>query len=732
MKKRIISLILVVVMLLLTLCSCSFNYEKKNLTKYASFNATEFEKALLSLVIENGEFGTDEDARWIQVADTIFSALATDKGTDDKIFEGVATKYDVIYYGYYVTATIKDKEHTLFNDAMNPSKPTSVQLGLADTEGLAKLVEELLSGKDIKDYIYEATVDGTAKEGAKVYLSYTKTYSVADVDSEGNPVLDSDGNPKLKEVKVTVNYGTATLPTLPAPEENEGTQTAAEGDTTEGGTEGDKTPEVPETKKSFLEMLVGQKVGTVKDYKVTENIDGEDVEVSYTGIKLHWFVEKEGAEIGTVKDKTYTATKTVTDVEGNSVDLKDAELTYHIYPMFYVDVTDEDKLEADVILKKLLGTDTDADGSVEDSEKGSLEIFTSEEYKLGDATLKVLVEKLIIAYNELAKAESELKKAEDKAAKEESEKTEESTPKAQDAEDTTEGEDTTEEKKDAVTLAKEKVAEKQKKVDELVVSVKAATNGEKTVGEVLVDEYKEAVYDNLEAGYKSEIKENLAKAVFELAEKYITYTGKLPRSAVKEAYERIENVHKYNFYQGNYKPTGSTTTGSTSTQKNYSVYKGNYDAYLRVALELPTTATKDECKAKMTEQAEKAVRELILVYTLADYFGDEVALTKEQKQSVKNNIYVIYMGIEESDLLHAMQLDNVMNHILEEKEEDDYVEDTEFGKNKVQYVRLSYTFKTEEEKDEETSTEGGTTEGGENEGTTEGGENEGTTEGGNN
>ena len=153
------------------------------------------------------------------------------------------------------------------------------------------------------------------------------------------------------------------------------------------------------------------------------------------------------------------------------------------------------------------------------------------------------------------------------------------------------------------------------------------------------------------------------------------------------------------------------------------MYKGNYDAYLRVALELPTTATKDECKAKMTEQAEKAVRELILVYTLADHFGDEVALTKEQKQSVKNNIYVIYMGIEESDLLHAMQLDNVMNHILEEKEEDDYVEDTEFGKNKVQYVRLSYTFKVEEEKDEETSTEGGTTEGGENEGTTEGGNN---------
>ena len=43
----------------------------------------------------------------------------------------------------------------------------------------------------------------------------------------------------------------------------------------------------------------------------------------------------------------------------------------------------------------------------------------------------------------------------------------------------------------------------------------------------------------------------------------------------------------------------------------------------------------DACKEKMTKQAEDAVKELILVYTLADVYGDAVELTKEQKKLLK-------------------------------------------------------------------------------------------------
>ena len=133
----------------------------------------------------------------------------------------------------------------------------------------------------------------------------------------------------------------------------------------------------------------------------------------------------------------------------------------------------------------------------------------------------------------------------------------------------------------------------------------------------------------------------------------------------------------------------------------------------------------DACKEKMTEQAEEAVKELIIVYTLAEYYGDSVALTKEQKKSVKNNIYVVYLGVAEEDVLHAMQWDNVVNHILEqepaeEEEENDYDYTVDPEKdNSVKFVRIQYTFTPEEAEDD-------TTEGGES---TEGGDN--TTEGGN-
>ncbi len=699
MKKRIISLIIVLAMTLLTLCSCSFNYAKKDMSKYTSFNSTEFEKALLALVIADGDFGTDEDVRNTKVLDTIFGALASDAGTDNKITDGTAGKYDVLYYGYYVTVTkdVTEKDadgketttkvtYTVMTDCMNPAKPGSVQYGLLSNEGVAKLVEELVGTNNIKDYVYGATAEGTTELSDTIYVSYTKTYSVPVVDSEGNPELDAEGAPKYESKKVTVNYGVVTLPdTVPglSTDENAGTDSQADGDT-----DTDSTTK-PEIVKTFLENLVGQKVGKVSDYKVKETIDGEEREVTYSGINIHWIVESEGKEIGTVEDTTYTTTKSVNDVNGKSVELKDAVLTYHIFPMYIVDVADE--LSAEVVLKKLLGTDTDKDGSVESSEKGSLEIFTSETYKNGDKTLKTLVEELTTAYNELAKAEKALVTAEE-AAKKEAEK-QESTAKP--AEETTEGE--TEKEPTAVEKAQADVEAKQAKVDELVLKVLGATDGTYAVEVVLVTKYTEAVYENLENSYVSTIKTNVAKEVFELAEKYVTI-NELPKRAVKNAYDHIENVHKYNFYQGNYK-SSSSTSSSSSTVTNYVFYNGDYEAYLKVALGLASSASVDDCEAKMTAQAEDAVKELLIIYTLADYYGDEVELTKEQKKSVKNNIYVVYLGVSEEDLLHSMQWDNIMNYILE-------VEENEEGNNVV-FKRLTYTI--DEDAEDEGTTDEGTT-----------------------
>ena len=730
MKKRIISLVLVVVMLLSFLCSCTYNYANKDLTKYASFNASEFEKALLALVIDDGDFGINEDTRKIKVLDTIFAALASDAGTDNKLYDVATGKYDVLYYGYYITVSIETEkevdgekvketnEYTVFTDAMNPAKPGSLQFGLLDTEGLAKLIEELVGDKNIGDYVFKATTDGKTEGGDKINLSYTKTWSVPKLDADGNPELDAEGKPLYESKTETVNYGVVTLPVVEVEEdktEGDDDQTATVDETTDGGETGEgenNTTETETTKLPFLQYLIGQKVGKVGDGKyegVKEIIDGVEYEVSYSSVNINWIIEDEGTEIGTVEDKTYTSSKKVKDVNGVEVELKDQTLVYHIFPMYVVDVVDE--LTPEVVLKKILGTDTDKDGTVEDSEKGSLELFTSEEYKNGEETLKALIEKLVTAYNDLAKAEKALVTAEAKAkteaeknesseAKPASEENNEST-EGENNESTTEGEnnestegentETAPEKTD-LEKAQDEVAAKQTAVDELVAKIVAASNGEKTVADVIVEEYTDAVYDNLEASYISTIKTNISKEIFKLAEKYITYGDKLPKAAVKQAYERIENVHKYNFYQGNY------TNADKTTVSNYVKYEGNYENYLKVTLGLKTTDSMDACKEKMTKQAEDAVKELILVYTLADVYGDAVELTKEQKKSVKNNIYVIYLGVAEEDVLHAMQWDNIINHILEEGEE---VE----GDNKVKFVRVEYTFTPEETEEEDSASD---------------------------
>ena len=690
MKKRIISLILVAVMTLLALCSCSFNYEKRDLSKYTTFNSTEFEKALLELVIADADFGVDETTRKTKVRDTIFAALANDYGTDNKVLTGAAGQYDVVYYGFYVTATkdVTEKDadgkdvttkvtYTLMNDSMNPAKPGSVQIGLLANEGLAKLIETLVAGKDIGDFVYSASAEGTTASGDTVYLSYTRTYSVPKLDADGNPELDAEQKPLYESKTETVNYGIVTLPEVAVSEP----ETQADESTD------DNTETKPEVVLPFLDSLVGKKVGKVSDYKVKETIDGEEYEVSYTGINIHWIVENEGKEIGTVEDKTYTATKKVKDVNGVEVDLKDLTLTYHVFPMYIVDLPTE--LNAEIVLKKLLGTDTDKDGTVEDSEKGTLEIFASETYKNGEDTVKALIEKLTTAYNELAKANKTYTTEKDKADKDTT-----TTTKA--ADESTEDKESTEEKEPtALEKAEAALEEKQKAVDELVDKLLHATDGTLTFDIVLPIEYSDAVYENLENSYISAIKTNIAKEVFKLAEKYVTFGDKLPKSAVKDAYERIENVHKYNFYQGNYKSSSSTTgsTSTTPTVTNYEFYDGNYEAYLKIALGLKSTDNMDMAEKTMMKQAEDAVKELLVIYTLADYYGDDVALTKEQKKSVKNNIYVVYLGVSEDDLLHSMQWDNVVNHILELGEE---VE----GDNTVYFKNIKYTFEVEDEESE--------------------------------
>jgi hypothetical protein len=79
MMKRIISLLLVIVMSVGVLSSCAFNYAKEDMASYAEFDVNTFKAGLvdgIKLVIDDGDFGLDENERKNKVQNTILSALA--------------------------------------------------------------------------------------------------------------------------------------------------------------------------------------------------------------------------------------------------------------------------------------------------------------------------------------------------------------------------------------------------------------------------------------------------------------------------------------------------------------------------------------------------------------------------------------------------------------------------------------------------------------------------------
>ena len=73
MKRRIIGMLLVVVTLVLTLESCAFNYASEDMTEYADFKKDEFIDAINKLVIDDGDFTTDEEVRKKRVEDYILA-----------------------------------------------------------------------------------------------------------------------------------------------------------------------------------------------------------------------------------------------------------------------------------------------------------------------------------------------------------------------------------------------------------------------------------------------------------------------------------------------------------------------------------------------------------------------------------------------------------------------------------------------------------------------------------
>ncbi len=699
MKRRIISLILVVALSILALTSCGYSFISDDMKTYAKFDEQKFADALKALVIEDADFGWDEETRLNKVEDAIFTTLAGKVDTDDKKTTGKPGQHDVYYYCYYATFEKDGETVYVLASYTKEASATKLQLGLSSNKDLNAKIEEAVKDLDIKDVAYATVTTGTIKKDDVLNVSYKKAYT--------EQVKDKDGNVTDKSVTVTVTneFLTATAPA-------------------------DSNAE-----KTFTDHLVGLTVGAKKDkIEVYEDVNGDGTidktkeKVTYTNVTPNWLVKSglndKYESTVTVKDKTYTTTKTVTDVYGKSHDLKNVELTYHILPVYFLTVK---SIDATTILKDIIGssitasTDTNKNGKIDEDEKtATLDVF-DEAYKNGDKTVAEIIEDLKKLYTELTDLET--KESDAKKAVETAEKAISDAEKAnQTVSDTLKNNLST--AKTNLTTAETNVKNKKSDIDKKIDLIVKATKDGKGIADEIVKQYRDERYEGLEATYKSSIKTSLAKEIYKIAkEQCITYntdeSGRviLPWDVVNETYKALVSGYKYDFYEG-------TTTLSGTSVSNYTANGGDFDKFLRTELGLKTTDPVQKIYDKIGAQAEEIVKEKILVHCIADACNAKLSaglkVTGEDIQGYKDQVdYYIYIyqyigysqyqgmsadDVSRSDYETVAIFDKALNYILEEKAEDKYEEDKEHDNNKVQYVRVTYTFK---EADDEHSDDDG-------------------------
>ena len=642
MKKRILSLILVVVMLALTLTSCSYSFAEDNMSNYVTFDSAKFNDALKALVLEDGDFTTDEAIRAQKVEETIRNTIgqSTDTGADKQRKEGIVGTYDILYYSYYVTATFGEEVATLYASNMKSASAVKLQLGMNSTaSSLDKAIMDALKDKDIKDFIYSTDTATTTelKAGDKVYVSYT-------YDSK-----DASGNAK-PTVKVTSEYMVL----------------------------GDDA-----FSKAIIENCA--KVGTKKDFKIT--VDGE--ERDYKNVVVDWVVTSSYTELGAfeVKDldkiiKDYNKdTTAVTDTKGVSRKLgeaKDGVLTYHVFPVYYVETAE---LSATLILDTLLGKSITKD---------LFEVFGNESYKATvdgkEKTLATLVTELAALCSTRDTAKTTRNSAE-------------STLSTKKATLDAAGANATAAQKQAVTDAEKALKEAQTKYDEAVAKVDSQI---KTILAInadletkIVEEFREMAFDTLENEYNNEIYMNAAKAVWALIESSAAIKS-YPAEALEEMKDRILDKHEYTFYNG--------TKDTTKKISYYKHYNGSFEKYL--IGELASGKTIDDAYAVIEKEAKAALDPIIKIFAVSEALGCEVSDKDFKEEYIKSNAYyeseVEQYG--ELNVRAAYQFDTLLGDLLEcetyEKDEGDHkagdLKDYIDGKY-LPFKKIAYTIKADAE-----------------------------------
>lgn len=679
MKKRIIAFILVVVMSALCLVSCSYSFRKDDMDNYVEFDAAKFAAALLSktdIMIEDGEFGTDETVRWAKVDDAIYALLVTEAGTTNFQNTGKADKYSVYYYCYYVTHTDDEGVVTVYEAGkMDDSSATKLGLGMTTLEGLDKDIAALLAEVTLdSNNVYATSSTKLAKKGDTVIISYYKTESgktdatpelVVDKIKLGeantlafsgligknvgnklegyNTVITEEVGEGANKTTVTYNVTDVTIREI----SEAATVKTALGNKvyltykktytakTEGAPKVDDvaytyTTATLDDTTEFLKALKDKEVGTTitidnSDGKYNETIGGYEYNVTYSGVKVNWIVNS-GEELGVVEYTPDEETKLTPVNSTTTVDMKGKKLEYHIYPVYYIPVISE--YNARVIVDTILGSslaaaeDTDGDGEISDEEKhGKLACLADEKYKNGDELALDIAKKLATLQSELDGIKTRTESDEKGAGLDKAWEAYYTAAKAvlnastpSDAQKVT-ASDTKKTYEKVKAEYDAKAGEVKTQVDKLL--------GAGDISEAIVTDYKDGQYHELEEEYIADIREKVSTEVYALAVKYMTFkTDKdgnvlLPEKYVDDVYDRLINDYKNEFY------TGTTTDNGTSV-KYYDKYNGDFNKFLMDEKDCKDTDTVKTAKALIRKDAEAEVKTLVIIYKLAEYFEIEL------------------------------------------------------------------------------------------------------------
>lgn len=778
--KRIISTILVVCMLALTLVGCGYSLADDNMAKYADFsNKAKFEELIKKILIEDGDFTTDPAIREAKVLENVYSAIAEAVKTDaEKKEEGIPGERDVVYYSYYATAVFEEITSYFYADKMKSGSPSSLQLRPGNDFGedeLSAKIAALIASHDFSKYVYSSVASGKAVEGDVAFVTFTKTVGsetpvvytnhkltigkAPEGDAKattlesylcGKNIASSIDKLEIKDAdgKVTETYSSIKINWVSS---RETTGIAKEGDkvyvsyTKKVGSENATTvtneaiivgaaPDEGVPANTLESYLSGKEIAKALD-KFT--VTSSDVDTVYTNVKINWRANNAEA-VGTVVDTPFDEKTEVTDSTGKKHDLKDVELTYYVYPVYYTEIPE---YTAEVLIDKILGEDITEDSIYEIlfvKEISELDDDATEEdrdkikegaskFKTADnLSIKDLVKKITAYYTDIKTAKTALDNAEDAL-----DKAETAYDEAKAALDDAKAAETPDESKiaeleaafkkadealngkageaeDKKTGAKANADKAQKAYDK--IETDKADNIKKLLGivgegqtdtleTILYRNYKIVTYDYLQLNYNEEIKNKLATEIYFFLTENITVGDKLPEKAVKDAYTQLFETIESDFYTGTY--------DTSKKISNYKQYNGNFDKFL--IDEVNELCADDEgfvkvetvkaAKAALDNKAKESVKPLVEIFLAAQTY-DKVITDKEYEE-YKDELeeyyyyYVLYyknFSIEEmlgkTNMLTAAQFNKLMDWILEFEEKKDAADANG-------YIKITYEYKND-------------------------------------